>query len=413
MATNILLREQWGDNFYASLDTYSSEEIKTAWLTLDNLALIESLSAASSTLVARVFDSAGILNAGGVYFDPSKPFHLSLGQSSSVNTRYGFSLSTMKTMEMTPGYSGNSYVEMNFLNQYWSALLHERKSRSWKEVRYSEVVNEIAEEIGFEDIQIEQTKGRFDVIQPYWSNYQLLQWMAMRSVNASGIPGYELGVRADGTFFFKTFNRLFEQKPKNQIMIAARNEDMTPDNKFDLGFHFKIEQNYAYMVARGAGGVTGQYFDWDTKTFHRDDKKVSESPQSQLSDWYYLAPSHETSPFKLDGGRDMETDAQAAHRALQAASSIQSITLSVAGNTDYKIGDLVNLVILPSEAFTEKIARIHSGYYMISQTSHEIHARKNQFVTELRLVRQGPNVSTLDGMELTKSVTGKKLTPIK
>jgi len=31
----------------------------------------------------------------------------------------------------------------------------------------------------------------------------------------------------------------------------------------------------------------------------------------------------------------------------------------------------------------------------------------------LRLVRQGPNVSTLDGMELTKSVTGKKLTPIK
>lgn len=393
----IVFEEEWKDNFYMKMESYHDNAM--SGLSVNGLSLTETFSG-SPFLVLRMQDSVGDL-ISHTYISPDADYDLYIGESQLSNTKSSFSLSVNNMENINKGKVENVAIDLTFVNSKWNKFLSANHSRSWKDKRYSEVVADIT---GMNDYSsdIEDTLGKFDVIQPNWTTIKFIRWLAKQAINVDGVGGYEYGLTSDDKLIFKSLDTLYSARPKKVLMLS------TPNNDFNLFFdQFNIRQDYAPMITHGAGGIAYTYFDYDTKTFVTGSKKISDSNTRQLSDWAYISEEHNNANKVYCGGRDTHTPSVTESKVLNVANSIQKLSLTTHGDTTLHIGDIIEIVIPSSEFSKTILAEQYSGFWMIGKLMHSIDFEEKTFQTSLTLIRAGINGIKIKG--LVKTAKGKKV----
>lgn len=394
-----LFEEAVKEDLYMKVESDFPSEIFS--VAAQSVTLVETLSAASPIMVLRLADQFGDL-VNHTYISPDTSYDVYFGKSPNENMKCSFSLSVGTASNYASGVIENVAMEINFLRHNWEKLISQTHSRSWNNVRYSDVVRQIAEEAGFTSFDIEETDERLSVIQPGWTNIQLLKWIQGQARSTSGISGFDIGARLDGSFIFKTFDKLFDQKPKFEYILS---DEYSEDSIWDMN----IIQEYSPMTTQGAFGITYSYFDYENKEFKTDDMVLSETNQRQISDRYFLAKSHEVPMRRMYGGRNTRLVNEAENRILQTANSIQSLKITVKGNTNLHIGDMINIVLQSSRVSKSPVSEPYSGYWLVSKVSHFVSFQSKMHQTVLELSRPGMDGTRAEMDRLVKTKVGKIL----
>jgi len=395
----VLFEENWVDNFYIKLE--STHDTAASGLQISSIGVTETLSSGSPFLVMYIQDAFGDL-INHTYISPDAVYDLYIGKDKDDNTKSSFSMSVNNMENVHVGKTETIALDLTFMSDKWNKFIREAHSRSWKDTSYSDVVKDIITENEFSDVDVETTQGRYDVIQPNWSNMKFVKWLSQQAVNTEGNTGYDFGVTLDNRMIFKSLDTLYKSKPKRSVILAA------PNNEFEFSFHnFSIKQNYAPMIIQGAGGLTYTYFDYDTKTYITDTKTVEDSGTRQLSDWAFIAESHNTATKIHDGGRDIDTPTVAESKITSVANSIQKVSINMVGDFDLHIGDVINILIPSSEFSTTLLNEKYSGYWLIGEILQDVDFVNKTFQSNITLIRAGINGTELKG--LVKTTKGKQL----
>ena len=399
---NTILEEKWEGNYYLKLK--SEFDSRLAMANIHSALLVEDFNFNSPMFIIRFTDALGDLITHN-RISPDAEYRLISGVNEQNAMAFDYSLSKNKFQTQSPGKPENILSQIYFISSQWKELIGIKRHRSWNQVRYSEVVREIANNLGFDEIDIEETDGVFNVIQPGWTDYQLMKWIVKRAVNSDGIGGFELGFTANGRFIFKTNHELNDQRPIKSFYFVG--EDNPEDEDRPHFFNFEIVQDYADLVKQAASGYRYGYYDFENKKYIKEEKLLSDTDQRQLSDWTYVAESHEGPDNFYYGGRELDTPEKIQNRILTASNSIQKVKIDIKGDMSIHIGDIVKLYISPTEHSKKPINEFYSGHYMVTKVSHEFQFGQTSFITQLQLSRQGINGNDVEGFVETSA--GKQI----
>lgn len=394
--SNTILEERWEDNYYLKLS--SDFDSRLALADISSCLVTESFNFNSPLFLIRFTDAFGDLITHN-RISPDSDYKLSLGRDEENAESFDFQLSKNTFQTTAFGKTENVLSQIYFVSSKWKDFIATKKHRSWKEKKYSEVVREIVSDLGFQSIEIEETDGKFDILQPGWTDYQLLKWMVKRCVNVEGIGGYEIGITFDNRFIFKTVHSLINQRPIKEYYFGGEDYDVEKDYFFNI----EIIQDYADLVKQGGSGYRYSYFNYETKEYVTDSMTPSDTDQRQLSDWLYITENHEGDHDWYYGGRSTDTPDKVQTRILNTTNSIQKLKIDVRGNVDLHIGDIIKLYIAPTEHSKLKINEFYSGHYMITKVAHEINFGGKDFITQLTLSRQGVNGTDIEGFVETSA----------
>lgn len=402
MTTYKLLEQKLSDRFYIKIESQFPSQLFAGQGI--SVLLTESLSAASPIMSVKLMDSVGAL-VSAAYMSPEVIYTTTFGLDDHNARTAQFSLSTEKGQNVSQGTIENVGMDINFLSNNWPKLISQTHSRSWTQVRYSDVVTQIATECGLSTTDIEQTDQILNVIQPGWTNYQMLCWIAEHARSSTGNVGFDMAVRFDNTFSFKTYNSFFNVPPKYNLYLKGRK--MTNRNIYNIDFR----HDYAPTMSRAGGfGVHTMYFDYNKKQFVASDMDITKTNQAQLSDWYFIPTAHLNPVQRLYMARDTNAKITAEHNLASASNSVQSVQFSILGDANLHIGDLVNLVLYNSEQLKSPINEIYSGYWLVSKVTQIIDFPTSGFTTDLTLVRSGFNGTAITNF--AKSAKGKLNIPM-
>jgi hypothetical protein len=300
------------------------------------------------------------------------------------------------------GKTENIAMDVTMLSSGWEKNTKDTKCRAWEQMTYSAIVEEIIQEMGISEYDIEPTDGTYDVIQPFWTNFQLIKWLAANSVSSTGKTGYQFGFLSNGKFIFKSLDKIYSQKPKHQWSLGSPEND-----KLSFG-QFTIRHEYQPVLQNGGFGVEYEYYDFETKSWITGQKKYSETDTRQLSDWVYLCEEHETAESNYHGGRHTDTEKFAESIVTDTANSTQSIEIAVSGQPDVHVGEIAELLILSGQFQDDYIVNEkYSGNWMIEKITHDILFNKKQYTMYIKLSRSGFNGVNMKGF--VKTSTGKKI----
>jgi len=393
-----IIEQEWGGKYYLRFESLHDSLMHIT--DIKSFSIIEDIDTASSVLSIKMIDGLGdLINRS--YISPDSTYDLFIGKSSQDNDKSSFSLSVTEMQNMSVGKTENVAMDVNFISNTWNKLIKTTHSRSWNNKKYSYVVNKIAEEIGFDNIEVEETIGQFNIIQPDWTNFHMLKWISKNAINQNGIGGYEIGVKFNGDFFFKTIDTIKNNKPKKTFYMSA------PKDGEEFFKNILIKQDYVPVLQQGGFGLDYYYFDYDTKKYINKKRKYSDSDEKQLSDWAFIATSHELADKRFYGGRDILTQNVVDSKISNVTNSVQKITIVVEGDVNLHIGDIVSLLIPNTEFSNEIVNENYSGYWMISRIAHQFQFDNNQFLSHISLSRAGINGVNKKG--LVKTQTGKVL----
>lgn len=279
-------------------------------------------------------------------------------------------------MTSTVEYQAKGIVcEVTFVHESWYDFCLETHTRGWSNTRYSDIVSEIT---GGGDIA-ETLDSPESVVQPYWTNSMLLDWISKRCVSSSGDGDYVYGIRLDGDFFFKPYSHLIED-----------NESFTVPTLFSI--KSKPHRNYK----QGESGVHSIQYNYDRGRYQPSD--VVYNGGSSV-DWSLIdssAPVH----LPMMHGRNKEAERISTNRVYSVANSSQAIdvTVEAANGVSVRIGQVVDLQFTAFNEFevNSSFSENNSGKYVVAQNKTVItQTRRGKVIahSELTLVRPGFNDS--------------------
>jgi len=377
-------------------------------LSISTVVLEEQLGLGSPMLSINMVDGLGDV-LGKFLFDPTMVFTLSYGLTEDTLQNATFKFASSKYENASSGSSTNILTTVNFIGSHWEGFLKDTHSRSWTQKRYSAVASTIAAEIGY-TADVEETKDFHNVIQPDWTNYQLLKWMAENAVNTKDIGGYFVGLTLDKRLIFRPVDHLAEVVPAATYVLNDSDKKQS-DDELDYFRAFLVKNDYVSSVAKAASGVKYMYFDFATGQFINGESKVSTSKQRQLSDVFYIADEHENAPNRYYGGRNTNTPSLSENNVLNSANSINRATISIEGNTFLHAGDVLNMIIPSNLAHIDNvIEEYYSGYWLIERIAHVFNMNNGKVVSNITLIRPGINSPLISGY--VKSTKGKKITEL-
>lgn len=391
------------DRYYIKLEIENeSEDSFITSFEIDSISVIENMIGNTTFLNIKFIDNHGVLiNTHPII--PDKTISLTYGISKENSITSNFKIASMKVESLNKVDTEQMLVSMDLIHDKWDEMIKKTYSKSWKNKKLSEVLEDVVSEIEFDETDIEETSTAQDVIQPNWTNSKMLKWLTKNSINTSGIGGYVYYLTLDNKFSFTTFDKLYDKKPVKDINHISISE-------FDQGYNFlKIENNYIPTLIDGGFGMDYTYFDYNTKKYVTKSKVLTDINERQLSDWYYLAEDHMQPSKHYDGGRNINTDDIINNRILTTANSVQKIEFYIQGDNEIHIGDLINLKIPVSKSVRdgEVINETYSGYWLVWKVAHLFTTKDSSYHTHLFLTRNGINGKKIEG--LVKTDKGKEI----
>lgn len=381
------------DRLYIKVD--SEHDTSMVGAEIVSVNLIEGFRYATPFFVLKMIDHHGD-SIHHTYFSPSTPYNVYLGEDVESAKKSSFLLGSLGNENINGGKPEEIGISAHFIMDNWKEWLSDVHSRSWNDSYISDVVEEIGTDMEFDVVDVEPTKFARNLIQPQWTNYQLMKWFSKHAINQANLGGYQVGVRLDNKLMFRTLDYLYQQEPVKEVVFG----DGTLEDNFK---NLDLKQNYSDMIGQGAGGLNYSYFNYDTKEWVFNKTNVSDLNISQLSDWHLIAKEHETADNLFYNGRDPNTKIVAENRINNVADSMLTLDITIAGDITLHMGDVVNIIV-PASQFSKNILNtVYSGHWTIGKVNHQITSDQNRlFTTHLTLMRQGFNGTNFTEFAKTK-----------
>jgi len=405
--------------FYIRLTTDKKNQSFIASYKVMGVTVIETMGSGTPLVSIALMDTFGdLINhkiIEGVF-----EFYLYISNNDTANQRYRLLPSHINSMNATESRNDNQIYTIDLVSYHWPDMYLTRKNKSWRDKKYSDIVKEIAEEIGYQQINVTPTKEVIpNVIQPYWTNYQMLNWIKKRCVaNQSLRTGhFDFCSTVDDGFFFMSSGDLVKSKNSGINVSEARGvKTLTMVQKapnsletsLRRAIKLEVEQNYMPMMVQGAGGVIPSHYDYMNKKYVvGDTAKFSESAEPQLSDWAFVSEEHEIGDRRIYSHSAMDDVGLAANLNSNAVNSIQKVKALIDGVSDIQMGEVVEVQIPLSQENSKIIFNENfSGFYTVSEKKIIVNLNTNNAQTILKLSRQGVNgaeVNTLIASSRGKS----------
>jgi len=390
--------------YYVRMESTFPSQIYMA--NMERVTVSEKFGVGSPVCSIKFNDTVGSL-VNEAFISPEVTYNLFIGPDfSTAVTPFPFMLSGMSAQSTTSGDMSNVGTDVAFMGASWLPMLNTSHSRSFGSVLVSDVVNQIATECGFTNINIEPTDTAINIIQPYWSDYKMLQWLAVHARSASGNVGYDFVVGADNSFTFGSYSFMNKKPPVRNLFFLGRGSTSVQI------YGLKIEHAFANaMHNTGGTGLTSYYFDYASRSFKNSTADITGVDLSQLSDWASLPTSLVGHDNSLYGALDVDTgDIVAQGIIARANNNALKISFTMLGDIGLHTGDVVNILVNTNDQLNNQINELYSGYWLISGLTHVIDFEHTIFNTQVECIRAGVNGTNVTNM--SKSSAGKNLAPV-
>ena len=283
-------------------------------------------------------------------------------------------------------YSINAEVEIVLINRAILSLTSEQKNRAFRKKTVSEVASIIASEIpNVSNTIIEDTIGEEDIIQPYWTNGQLLRHLARYArSNVNNIGGYMYFIDRN-IFHFHTYEHIMSEEPYEELTIARDHVDKGSKKssssvgpiKYDhygiLEIDYKIN-NHFYLSQGGANSVSAGY-DFELDKYIKGTSSLSTSKQKMTSLGDSFSVKSDDIPtvgrFLMTGdSKQSKVDNSAETRHLWPFYDIIKSRILCRGKIDRMPAKLVKIILPSTSQSREVVDSFHSGLYFVDTVSH-------------------------------------------
>lgn len=409
------------DQVYVSLT--SNKESVLARVALQSIVLSEAMSTGSPICVMNFVDGDSRLLSDGK-LDYDSEFFLTIGNT-PLQSKATVSMRISNVKFTNSGELGSTKAEnvsfsVTFIHSAWDKIINEKKSRSWGSVKYSDVVKYIADECGFSSVDIESSNTiKESVIQPYLSNLGMLVYIQERAKSEKFDDIYEFGVDIKGNFFFRTISGIIETqrsagisgdiptltfKPSETDHIVRREEKADNNGVPTTFFLFDGIERYVDNTISGGGGVNATYYDFETDSYTNKEIVYSDFNSYQMTDYTPVKKIHEDTKLLMYYGSNPDFDEVARADVSNIVNSYTKISITMDGNTEISIGQLVELIFpTPFNSFSQTpYSEVYSGFYVVGGVDHKFDMSVNTYVTTLNLIRNGFNGKFLSGYSKTK-----------
>lgn len=404
-------------NFNISVSMECDDELGVQLSVPVEIVTYEALSYGCPILIVTFMDGRGdLINAkkldtGASYRLKIKSYEESLRTSTWI-------LSHIETSNVKMGISDRGAFNLHFVHSSWKSFVYQKRTRGWSDTRYSNVVEEIASDSGFDVSSIEPTASKIENIQqPRWSNKMMLDWICQRARPNKGSGQYEYGISIDGKFFLSPFSSLEkgevnirEDIDKFYLFMGSppleekeANEYRKENNFTQMNIiSFSVIEDSMIHHSQGAGGIMGSCYDYDTGEYAPDEVLYSESNNLQMSEWSAVNESFEMLPIQYNYGRNKkESRGIADNRIASIVNSMMQLRVTIVSSTIIHAGERVEVTIDNPPQYVDSQGtknEILSGNYIIASVKNSIRSKngKNSFYTELLLVSQGSNKKESD-----------------
>lgn len=401
-----------GKEIYISLMSDANSPLSS--VRPESIIITEGFSLASPIITITFNDGDGIyFNVEKI--DTEEIFYLGIGDSTTDQLVIPLKISKISLKTTVQGRSDQIAYKMTFVHQGWNDLINLRRSRAWLETKYSSIVEEIAEECGYTEIEVAPTRDTLTaVIQPHWSNLTFLKWMQERSIPENYDDHFEFGCDITGKFFYKSVSNMIEEQQaqaENQEIRAFKLQSETSnvdgvsedDSLYTYFTDFKSNEFYTNSIINGAGGTNSMYYDWVLDSFMSEENLLSENNSFTLSDFTAVNEAHEFSLKPVRNGRNSNAVNMGKTEVTNASLSMSQFNITIEGDYKINIGQMVEVLIEPdSEILKTPMAVLYSGFYIVAGVTHLIVlGEDNRYITQLDLARQGYDDKMLEGYVTT------------
>jgi hypothetical protein len=411
---------------FVSLTTEGENEVFRS--TPKKLELFEGMGYISPIVVATFVDGGGDLfnhmkiNTGAI-------FTLAFGRTFEDSVSIDLRVSRVDQVNTVFGRPHDIEIKITFISANWFQLLSKRFNKGWANVKYSDVVSEIASECGFSETSITESEGEIkSVIQPYWTNRRMFEWIRKhaRPLEGDTYGHYEFGATLDNRFFFESTDDTIKRQqsdikngtvPLLRLQSPPQNPEQSVRSKSDnkgiptYFMAFNNQEFFASGIQNGAGGYESMYFDWETDEYVTEVHTFDQEPVPQLSDLTLIREQFKENTTRYYGGRDSETPFHARNSMDEAAHSMQQLSVTTEGTPFINVFDIIELMI-PNTNLGSKIpiSAIYSGFYVVASARHHFTFDDGtiKYSTEMNLSRHGVDQVDYDGFDdLIESSRGK------
>lgn len=392
-----------GGKYYVRIESNFPSQVYLA--NIRNIQFTECLHASSPMMTLDFMDTVGSLTNLS-FLSPEITYNAYLGRDpTNVAGPFPFSLSGHTQQQTQAGDVAQVASQPAFLSSAWIKLMTVVKSRSWNNMSISDVVTDILEECGFLKVVVERTPAKQTIVQPNWSNYQMLKWLAPRAVNVNGDSAYDFVAGMDGSFIFQSHNTFLNQAPFTTLYLKGRGA--TNINIYGVKFKNKFMEKTNRSPALG---VHSSYFDYHKGAFVTADTNITQVNQAQLSDWTSIPNDLIQVAFTFHNGQDVNTQTVVKSIITTATKDVTQLEFQMLGNHRLKVGQVVNIVMNTGEHVTNSVNEFFSGYWLVDGITHVVDMANTVFNTKVHVARAGMNGTNITNM--AKTATGKKLVAV-
>lgn len=353
-------------------------------------------------------------------------FTLAFGRNLSESFELKLKISKVEYNNGALGRPHDMYFTITFVTENWYSTIAKRHNRGWSKTKINSIVEELFSDSGFSvesELITETAEERESTIQPYWSNWKMINWLKGKSNPADGAGHFEAGVTLDGIAFFLSTDAIYKRKEndvKNRDvpvlrMIAPAEDKNQAESDLNVNqgvptyfVGFKGTEFYADGIKNGGGGYQAMWYDWNTGEYNNESVTFDGLDTIQLSEFSSIRQAHNDVGKKHFGGRDTNTVNEVENMVQEEAYSMFSFDVMTNGSGFIDITDIVE-VIIDNTSLGSKIPlnEMYSGFYMVSGYRHIFSFSKGvSFQSTLTLSRHGIDFFDYDGFDdlVTSSV---------
>jgi len=333
-----------------SESVYTAAVYEHEFSSIDPAFASRDLRLASSVLTPRVHFRMGY-NESDVYWYPWQE-HVLLAHSASPSGPEGVSGHLIAFSSVDRSY------EMDRGN-----------STAARRGKISDIVADLAEENGIDNVVIEPTSGEGVFIQSYTSNAQFIRERLLpRAMNAKGAGGYFFFFK-DGALHFHTLD----------YQAAVKSFDYYGQN----GINLAITDRTQTLFNNGVAGTN--YITCDPYTGQVKEIESSPSLAPKMAEVLYPTAGVPNGAlnrlYHLGQNSPSEANALAQYRYVMARLRSFEVLLTFNGMTDIRIGDVVQLNVGQQASISAPV----SGLYYVTEARYSI--REKQIMTSVTLNR--------------------------
>ena len=403
------------NNTFIKLEVDASSDIFLTDSKLLGLTVKEVTGTSTFIVSMTITDLFGDL-VNHAIVEGSFDFWLTIGRDEFDNVQYKMKPAKINTANIASAASKNYAYTITFVSHSWKEMFLTRHNRAWSDKKYSDIVKEIADEIGFNEVHITETDKLTPLtIQPYWTNFEMLRWIKKRSSSTSG-AGFDFALTSNDGFFFSSYGDLITRRTlgiqdtkEQQPILTLTMKRLTEDN-YDDGFRSidRIELGQDYMIAMksGASGVSSSHYDYMNKQYTgKREQTFSQSEIPQLSEKAFISESDELVGANIYTFTDTESDEMARQKLSFISNKIQTLRVHTPGVSEVHVGNVVEVQIpLGVDESQLPYNELLSGFYLVTGKETSV-GQSGTATTILRLTRHG--VNTQDTKTLVESRRGR------